>query len=203
VQSSYPNSEDRGQMIDLLPTGRRGQFLAISVTILLLATAWFGIAVPLISWYDSRAQALMQQAMLEQHMEMIVRAVPTLLDEARAARGASSPRGIVFDASSDAVAGATLQQTIQRFAHTAGLTLASVETLAAAQRAAFRRIALRVSFTASWPSLIRFLQELNTAEPRVLVDDLQLDAAPVIGQFHGVPLSVSLTILAFRAGTSS
>jgi general secretion pathway protein M len=190
-------------MIDQLPTGRRGQLLASGITVILLGVLWLGIVSPLVGWFQDRAESLARQRVLEQRMAMIAQTVPRLLAQAHAARPASPEHHFVIQAPNDAVAGAVLQQTVQALANKAGITLGSVETLPAAQLRAYRRIGLRVTISVTWPALVRLLQEVAQAEPRILVSDLQLDASPILSRPDGVPLAAEVTIVAFRAGTAS
>jgi hypothetical protein len=190
-------------MIDQLPTGRRGQLLAGAVTVILLAVLWVGIASPLMQWYAGRSENLQARRLVEDRMSAIAATVPALLVQTSAAQVASPKRqNALIQATTDALAAAVLQQKAQEMASAAGANFASVETLPVEQQQAYRRIALRVTFSSSWPVLVHLLQRFETATPRILAEDLDLAASPVLAHADGVPVQTTLTIAAFRAGTT-
>src|SRR5262249_29681435 len=71
-------------------------------------------------------------------------------------------------------AAAAMQSAVQAMAARSGVELASMETLPAEARGAYRRIGLRVSLTAPWPALIDLLRTAGQGQPGMLVDDVQL-----------------------------
>lgn len=191
-------------MSENLPSGRRGQLLAVALTVILLAALWAGIVSPLIRWYEARAQTIAEQRRLAAHMAAIATTVPGLLHEAAAMHaGASAGRDLSLAAPSDAVAGARLQQQAQDLATTAGITLSSIETLPARQQGAYRRISLRLTCSATWPALISLLQKLELSTPRMLIDDLDLKASPDLNHPDGIMLDANFIVIAFRPGHAS
>jgi general secretion pathway protein M len=184
-----------------LPTGRRGQLLAVALTAICLAGLWVAIVSPLMSWYEARAQTLDDRRLVATRMARIAQTVPDLLRQAAALRAAApSGRTIALDAPSDAVAGARLQQRIQDLATTAGITLSSIETLPAQQQGGYRRISLRVTCSASLPVLVDLLQKLEVSGPRMLIDDIDLDASPDLNRPDGISIGANFTVIAFRPG---
>jgi general secretion pathway protein M len=210
-----------------LPTGRRGRLLALGVTATALLSLWFGAAAPIIAWYDDRAAEIAQRQSLARRMVTLVQSVPELEQRARASTETALPANALLEGSSDAIAGATLQDLVQRSAEKVKATLTSAETLAAEQAGSYRRIGVRVALGAiEWPTLLRLLQLLEQSRPVMLIDDLQLHAAPNLqmnfAQFrnpvfqpqppgiqppqqqqHGptspAPIDASFTVIAFRA----
>src|ERR1700738_3313651 len=59
------------EMTHALPTGRKGQLLALGLTTLVLAVLWLGVVMPVIDWHGERADALEQKAALVQRMEAL------------------------------------------------------------------------------------------------------------------------------------
>jgi general secretion pathway protein M len=186
-----------------LPDGLRGQILATALTLTLLAALWFGLAAPLIGWYHDRAEALAQRQSLLRHMQALVETLPAL-EHVRPAGQAT--RAALLPGATDALAAAAMQNAVQTMAAGSHVELASVETLPAEARGAYRRIGLRVSLSAPWPVLVGLLREAGQGEPGMLVDDLQLHAAameaPLPANAAGAPVSASFTLLAFRAGSA-
>jgi general secretion pathway protein M len=190
-------------MSENLPTGRRGQVLAIGLTVICLAALWVALVNPLMSWYDARRQELDDRRMLAARMARVAQTVPDLLRQAAALRAAApAGRDIALEAPSDAVAGARLQQRMQDLAAAADITLGSIETLPAQQQGGYRRISLRVTCAAPLPVLIGLLQKLEVSSPRMLIDDLDFDASPDLNRPDGITIGANFTVIAFRPGST-
>jgi hypothetical protein len=190
-------------MSEHLPSGRRGQMLAVALTAILAASIWVAIVSPLMAWYAARSVSLADSRLEVARMAAVAATVPQLLRAAASTRtAAAASRAIALAAPSDAVAGATLQQHMQDLATAAGITLSSVETLPAEQQGGYRRISLRVTCAAPWPVLIGLLQTMEDSTPRMLVDDLALNAAPDLAHPNGIAIDANFTVIAFRPGTA-
>ncbi len=189
-----------------LPTGRPGQLLALAITLALLVLLWEAAVSPLLDLYAERADAVAVGGARLARAEALVRALPALRAEAKRATVAGPASSALLTGGTDAVAAATLQGRVQDIAAGAGTTLSSTEALAARQEGAYRRIALRVSLSATLPVLVKILQSLDESTPRMLVDDLQLHTSPIIiAQSHqsSPPLDASMTVVAYRLGRGS
>jgi general secretion pathway protein M len=190
-------------MSENLPNGRRGQLLAIGLTVVALAALWVASVGPLMSWYQNRAQTLDDRRLVAARMALIADTVPALLRQAATLRSsAPAGRSIALEAPSDAVAGARLQQHMQDLATAAGITLGSIETLPARQQGGYRRISLRVTCSAPWPVLTSLLQTLEVSTPRMLIDDLDLQASPDLNHPDGIAIGANFTVIAFRPGSA-
>lgn len=186
-------------MIELLPTGRRGQALAVALLLVVLAAAWAAVAAPLLEWHADRAGVLQQRTTLARRMAQVAAGLPDLQRQAAAAAASGPVAATLLDGSTDAVAGATLQQLIQDMAGRAGATLSSTEALPAETVAAYRRIGVRVALSAPWGVLVELLRAVEEASPQMLVDDLQIHGTRRFGTSGEPPLEASFTVLGFRA----
>lgn len=178
------------------------RWLALALLAAVLAAGWLAIAAPLLAWHDERADRLAQRRVLAARMAVLAEGLPALERQASAS-GAGAAVSALLEPRSDAVAAAGLQARVEQLAVSAGASLASTEVLAAEPVGAYRRIRLRLTLTASWPVLVALLQALAEAKPQMLVDDVQLRAAPVVVGREAPPLDASLTVLAFRAGDAA
>ena len=186
-----------------MPQGRNGRVLAVLITLLALALLWRGIAAPLTDWYDARAETLRQQQAMAQRMTMLVRRLPLLRAQVQAQTQAHAGPGqagaaSLIEGNSDAVASAAIQEKVSAMAGALGLSLSSTETLPASREGAYRRVGVRLSLDASFTVVVRLLQSIQTAQPSLLVDDLQIHATRLLGQPDEAPLNVSLTVLGYR-----
>ena len=186
-----------------LPTGRRGQALAVGLTLLVAGVLWLGIIGPAFDWYGARAEYLAQQQTLAARMEAIVASAPALRAQlAQANTSAPAPQA-VLEGATDAIAGAALQQAVQDLAAKAGATVTSAEILPAEPVAAYRRISLHVTATGSWPVIVTLLSSVAQATPRMLVDDLSLRQSLALGAMDSHPFEASFTVIAFHTGATS
>lgn len=186
-------------MLRALPTGRMGQLLALTLTVLILAVLWLGVALPLIEWYGDRAETLAQRSALAQRMETLVATRAGLQDQARAVAAGGSGETALLEGDSDSVASASLQELLQAMFMQAGIQLNSVETLPGEEAGAYRRIRLRVSFNASWPVLMSLLKDIQIARPALLMDEMQVQ--PALHRISTAPgtFDISCSIFAFRS----
>ncbi len=184
-----------------LPTGRRGQMLALVIAVLPLLLLWFGLVVPLADLYGERADHLTQRLGLARRMAQVAAELPALKDRAAATAKAGPPPPQTLDGASDAVAAASLQNRVQDMAVTAGARLTSVESLEAGAAGEYRRIGLKLSLSAPWPVLVGLLQAIEQSPLPMVIDGLQIRAAsaPVAAAITGPrSLDAGFTVTAFR-----
>ncbi len=187
-----------------LPTGRRGQMLALGMTVLLIVVAWVGVVGPAVGWYQDRAETLAQRRVLAGHMAAVAAATPALEAELQAVAAKGPPQRAVLEGATDAIAGAALQQQVQDMTSQVGATLTSAESLPAEQAGVYRRIGLHVSVTAPWTVMVALFVALQNATPRMLIDDVQFQSGLLLSATNAThPLDASFTVLAFHTGTAA
>jgi general secretion pathway protein M len=187
-----------------LPTGRRGQMLALGITVVLIVVAWIGVVGPAVGWYQDRAETLAQRRVLAGHMAAVAATAPALQAELQAAVANGPPARAVLEGATDAIAGAALQQQVQDMTSQVGATLTSAESLPAEQAGVYRRIGLHVSVTAPWTVMVALFAAIQNATPRMLVDDIQLQSGMLLTASNAThPLEASFTVLAFHTGTAA
>jgi general secretion pathway protein M len=183
-----------------LPTGRRGRLLALGLTAAMLGALWVALAAPLIEWHALRAEQVQARRALARRMAEIAETLPELRDQARLATASGrAPGEATLDGASDAIAAAALQGRLQEMAVRAGAPLTSAEALPGEAAGAWRRIGVRVAVSAPWPAVVRFMEAVSAASPRMLVDELQLRAPPLLLRTGVRPMDASFTVFAFRA----
>lgn len=185
-----------------LPTGRSGQLLAAGLLLVALGVIWLAIASPLIGWYGERAEALSSRILFARRLAGLAGELPTLERTEKHLAAAAPARNTLLDGSTDAIAAATLQQTVQQLASEAGATLSSAATLPAQADGDYRRIRLRITIRGDWPVLVHLLRKITTGRPTMLVDDLRLTGPQTAARTASSPLTALFTVIAFRAGTA-
>jgi general secretion pathway protein M len=186
-----------------LPDGPRGRALALALTALLLAAAWMAVGQPLLDAYAERADVLERRMALAAKMEEVAASLPELQRQAAEQSTDATPTTATLEGASDALAGASLQGLVEAMSISAGGHLTSTEALPVEQVGAYRRVALRVAVDSTWPVLIRLLQAIERATPRMFLDDLQIHAQPSAPTTREPPLDIAFTVLAFRQATAA
>ncbi len=182
-----------------LPTGRNGRVLAVLIALLALALLWLAVAGPLVGWHEERRDALEQRQALAARMALLVQRLPALRAQAQAMTVSGQlGAGALIEGSSDAVASAAIQEKVAAMAASLGFSLSSTETLAGTREGEYRRVGVRVSLDAAFPVVVQLLQSIETAQPSLLVDDLQVHGTRLIGQSDNAPLNVAFTVIGFR-----
>ena len=184
-----------------LPTGPRGRALALGLTALALLVVWFGIVGPVLGWYSGREERLEQRSVLARRMADLAASLPQLEHQVAALPTTKANPDALLPGETDAVAAAALQERVQEMASQAGAPLSSVEMLPATQLGQFRRIGLRVAAQAEMANVIRLLQSVGAAKPRLLVDELDLQRHLLLAKPNAPELDAKFVIYAFRAGT--
>lgn len=182
-----------------LPDGRRGQILALGVMAGILLLTWLAILSPLIGWYQARDAALAQKQALAAHMEAVERQLPGLRRAVAHLGADDGTAAMLLAGESDAIAGANLQSALQGLAAQVGTSLDSIGMQPAMSRHALRLITAQVTLTARWTMLIRFLRAVETAQPRMIVDNISLNIASIPGSGQPSTLQATLSVTGFRA----
>ncbi len=182
------------------PDGRRGQMLAVGLTLLAAAMVWVAAVGPLIGWYQARAEALAQQQQMAARMAALSLEIPALRKAVSAAGLQSAGDQILLAGTTDAIAGANLQSALQDLANQAGTSLDSAALLPVQPAGALRRIGMQVSVTTSLPVLVALLEAIGTARPRMIVSALSIinTGTPAVDQEQ--PLQANFTVSGFRTG---
>ncbi len=183
-----------------LPTGQRGQALALGLTVIVLAVVWFGAVSPVLQWYAGRAEFLQQQRQFAARMTSVAATAPSLQRELAQADAAPPPRS-VFEGATDAIAGAALQQAVQDIAGRTAAVVLSAEVLPVQPVGGYQRIGVRMTVSAPWPQLVALLQATIQATPRMLVDDLTIRQTDITAGREQRPMEAAFTVYALHAAS--
>lgn len=182
-----------------LPEGRRGHILALGILLVAVLAVWIVVVSPLLAFHGARADRLAERRALASHMEQLAAQRPAL-DARAAALGRQGNAkvtpiaGIAGD--SIPVATAALQSLVQDIAGGAGASLASVESLPGETTAAYRRVGVKLTLSASWPVLVRFLEAIEQSATPMAADDLQIRATTQSARADQPVFDVGLSVYA-------
>jgi len=184
-----------------MPSGRRGQLLALSLLLAALGGVYLLVASPLLGLYAERAAVLETRRMLLPRLRAAAEELPILRARVEQLRVAAGTRKITLEGASDPIAAATLQSRIEELAASAGATIGSTESLPAEARSGYRRIGLRYVLSGSYETLVKFLAKLEAATPPLVIDNLHIHG---VLRRPGTPanagLDAGLDVYAYRDG---
>jgi type II secretory pathway component PulM len=184
-----------------LPTGRRGQLLALGLTGLMAAVLWFVIASPLLQAYADRTEALHRQEQMARRMEDLVRTLPALREQATTAAKAGRESAALLPGTSDALAAATLQQKLDELAKASSVQIGSEEIIPAQASGGFRAIGVRIALHAPYRMLIALMQALAQADIPMVVSDLSIRAPSADTHDPDASVDAGLTVSALRTAS--
>ena len=183
-----------------LPAGRKGRLLALALGCLALAVIWLALVAPLVDLYAARAQRLMEQKLLADHMAALAATLPELQRRSADAPQPAQVNAGLLEGASDAVAGAALQGRLQEMVNGAGASLTSAEMLPPRTVAGLSRIGVRASvYVPDWPKLVGLLRAIREADPHLLIDGLTVHAMSARSRDAGPALDATFSIFGFRA----
>ena len=186
-----------------LPTGRRGQILALAITVLTAALLWLAAIAPLLDTYNERDETLRRQLALGRRMEALVRTLPGLREQATSALRAERETSALLPGASDPLAAAALQQRLDELARSADLRIGSVEIIPAQASGAFRAVGLRVTLHAPYRNIVVLLQSLAQSDIPMVVSDLSIRGPSGIVRDPDPSVDGSFTVLALRASAGA
>ncbi len=187
-----------------MPTGARGQVLAVLLVLIALGAVYLFAAAPLLDLYAERDATLRHNRMLLPRLEAVAAELPTLRARLAELQAADGSREITLDGATDALASANLQSRIEAFATAAGVSIGSTESVPAEPRGGYRRIGLRLVLNGPYETLVKLLAELGSATPPLIVDNLQVHGVlrrpgrPAASETD-LGLDAGLDVYAFRA----
>ncbi len=173
-----------------LAASRGSRAVALAVLALLLALLWLGPVSLYLGMIGDGAEQLAQRGALLQRYEALARAPPPEMSPP-----ARSPS--LFPAVPEAQAVAMLQETIKAAAAANHIEVRSLQVLRNDAGADTGRIGVRVRAAGDVASLGRLLYAVESAQPALYPDNLQITAPPA------PPLDFQLDVTGFRSGGAS
>jgi Tfp pilus assembly protein PilO len=183
-----------------LPSGRRGLALALALALAVLAALYLIVAAPLVALFAQRQETIEARRMLLPRLQAVAAELPALRTRIAGLRAEQRTRQLTLDGATDAIASASLESRIDALARSVGVTIGSTESLPAEPRGPYRRIGLRLVLTGTYDTLVKLLAALETAQPPLVVDNLQLHGLlPQPGMRRAATMDAGLDVYGFRA----
>jgi len=151
-----------------------GRMAALALLLALLALVWLAGVAPLLDGYRTDRETVAFASEQLPRLRRLAGEAPML--RAELDRAARDPAGQtrLLGGTSDALAGADLQNRVSRDATRYGLALRSAQILPPAAEEGFRRIGIRVALEGSLGGLRRLLYDIETAPTFLFVDNIEI-----------------------------
>lgn len=180
-----------------LPEGRTGQVFAVAILLITIGVIWIGIFLPGFEWYEARNQTLAEDAIKIAHLTALRGELPALSAAVAAAPGPADAG--LLSGTSDDLAAANLQGTVQDLARSAGLTVNSAEALSPLNEGPLRRIGLSVSLNATFSEFIRLMAVVAAAHRGMEVDNISISASAAPDTQQDSILNINFAVYGFRS----
>ncbi len=169
-----------------------GRAVALAVLALVLALLWLGPVSLYLDMVGDGGEQLAQRGALLQRYETLARAPPS-----ETPRPAKSPS--LFPAVPEAQAVAMLQETIKAAAVANHIEVRSLQVLRNDAGADTGRIGVRIRAAGDVASLGHLLFAVESAQPALYPDNLQVTAPPTAPGAPPAPLDFQLDVTGFRS----
>jgi hypothetical protein len=164
--------------------------------VIVIAAANFIIIGPLFAFYEGNGQRLQDSLDVVQRYQTAADALPQLKVEAKEWEQAKNGN-LLLTGASDAIAAASLQSTLKDMIEQGGAKLTTAQTLAAEAKNNFRRVGVRVVFSADLALLTAVLLGIETARPVLTVTNLEVHTASDAAD--GEALAIAMDVYGFRS----
>ncbi len=176
------------------------RLLAWAILLLGLAALWLGIVLPVAGHVAAARHETARLATLAERYEAEARGGDAALQRLRDLATGAPETSLLLPRATDAQSQAALQERVKALLTQNGGVLTGLQPQAARMQGPWRSFPLTVQFTADMPALQRVLHAIETQEPTILVEMLQVRGRAAAG---GAPaLDVALDLAAFGAGAA-
>src|SRR5262245_29936119 len=158
------------------------------------------IVGPLTAFYQESGQRLEDRLEVVKRYRSAANDLPRLRAEAKQWQEGEHDSTLLLPGASDALAAASLQSTLKRIVEEGSAKLETAQTLAPEAQDNFRRVGVRVAFSADLPLLTAVLLAIETARPVLTVGNLELhtDGESANGEIGGA-LAIAMDVYGFRS----
>lgn len=154
------------------PATRR--ILALGILVLVVALPYWLIVQPLIDQFAAvNAEIAERQEALARY-RMVAARLGALEEQLEAMKRAGGRADDYLRGGSEAIVAADLQNRVKTLIDRSGGKLASTQVLTAAEEGGFRQVIVRVRLTTGIEGLRRILYELETGQPLLFIDNLDI-----------------------------
>jgi general secretion pathway protein M len=156
------------------PSGWRGKVLALALLVAALLAGYALVVEPLYARYAEYGGEIGNARRLLASYRRLAAAKPALEAQLAEIEAREVRRNDYLEAGSDVLAAADLQSRLRGLFERFGAIQRSVQALPASDEGELLKITVRAQFSAETEALARILYELETGEPLLFVDSLDI-----------------------------
>lgn len=151
-----------------------GRLAALALLVGVLGVGYAYLVAPVLAAYRTLDADILRGAELLVRYESLAGARDAHQARLDALSSRQRGTGVYLGGASDALAAAELQERVRKAVVSEGAELRSIQNLAPESDGEFRRVTVRVQFSANLAAFHRILYRLETGKPFVFVDNLDL-----------------------------
>ena len=167
---------------------------AIALLVALLAGA-YGLGIsPVISSYRANENAIAEAQVLVGRFDAVAAGERELQQRMREFTQLHASEPYYLTKETDALAAVELQNRVKDAIKKNGGTIRSIQSLAAEKEGEFQRVTLRVQVTTTIEPLFRIVYELETTQPFLFLDNVDIKSRPPRVTADNKPVEPTLTV---------
>lgn len=161
-----------------LPTGRRGQLVAVGILAILVILGVEFVVMPLQAAYQERQEAIADMQQRVTRYRQLIAQAPQLQALGARDERAKPLAPLLLAGTNAALAGAELQQRLQTLASAHGVRILSLRVRPAEAEGSFERVSVDARMQSELPGLRDLLFDIEQGEPYLFVDTLSVRTRP-------------------------
>jgi general secretion pathway protein M len=161
-----------------LPTGIRGQLVAIALLLIVLLLAYQFVALPAFSAYEARQESIADTQRAVRRYRQLLAQAPALEAFSERFRSQSPLAALLLPGDNPALSGAALQQRLQDLARQYDVRVLSLRIRPAEEDGRFERVGVEVRMQSDMTGLRDLLYEIEQSTPYLFVDSLAVRTRP-------------------------
>jgi general secretion pathway protein M len=158
----------------MLTTPWISRAVAVLLLVSVIAAIYLWAVEPLLAAYNRTDEAIVEARTMVERFDRLGAARAKLMQQAEILDKGANTTVYYLTGGTDAVAAAALQEQVKSLIESSGGTVGSMQTLPTRQEQRLQRVALRLQMTATMPSLSQVLYALETREPLLFLDNLDI-----------------------------
>jgi general secretion pathway protein M len=150
------------------------RLLALGLLVLVIGLAWVLVAVPLTAAFDAQDSRIASATELLSRYEKALDDEPNLRAEIEALRKSDGSPDPFLKGESTQIIAAKLQNRIQTLVAGEAGDIRSIQVLPESEEDGFEKIGLRVTLTASIPTMQKVFYDIESSVPALFIDNLDV-----------------------------
>lgn len=184
------------------PLALLSRLLAVGLLVLLLAGAYLIGIDPLVTTYRVNEMAIAESQALLGRLGVIATGQHDLEQRVHELTELHASEPYYLTRETDALAAVELQDRVSEAINKNGGTIRSIQPLQTEKEDEFQRVTLRVQLTTTIESLFHIIYELETTQPFLFLDNVEIKARPprvtADSQAGELPLTITLDLYGYQ-----